>query len=172
VHRLLLLSPVGVPDPPTPEERAAQLSKFLTTYARTILFKLYIKFWEKGYTPGYVMRMLPESRGRQLVDGYVDRRLPAITDPEEQTILSEYMYTGSILPPSGEYCLGQLLGPGVMAHQPCLHRIPKLQVNHVSFLYGTMFGTIIGSGCDCPQTLSVSDPQTTGQTRVIFIWDQ
>jgi len=136
VNRLLLLSPCGVPDPPTPEKRAEQLSKFLTTYSRTILFKLYIKLWEKGYTPGDVMRMLPESRGRQLVDGYVDRRLPAITDPDEQTILSEYMYTGSILPPSGEYCLGRLLGPGVVAHKPCLHRIPKLQVKHVSFLYG------------------------------------
>mmetsp|Transcript_5891 Transcript_5891/g.6335 ORF Transcript_5891/g.6335 Transcript_5891/m.6335 type:complete len:451 (+) Transcript_5891:89-1441(+) len=162
VHRLLLLSPCGVPDPPTPEERAAQLSKFLTTYARTILFKLYIKFWEKGYTPGYVMRMLPESRGRQLVDGYVDHRLPAITDPEEQTILSEYMYTGSILPPSGEYCLGQLLGPGVMAHKPCLHCIPKLQVNHVSFLYGIKDWMDVQGGLDVQRMCRQQQQQQQG----------
>jgi len=148
VHRLLLLSPVGVPNPPTPEERAEKLSKFLTSYSRILLHTIFLQFWANGYTPGSVMRILPESRGRQLVEGYVDRRLPSITDPDEQTILSEYMYTGSILPPSGEYCLGRLLDTGAIARKPCLHRIPKLQVKHVSFLYGVNDWMDVQGGLD------------------------
>jgi len=163
VHRLLLLSPVGVPDP-TPEERAQQQLKFRSTsYSRLILYKMFRTFYDNGYTPGSVMRLLPESRGRQLVDGYVNGRLPAITDPDEQTILSEYMYTGSILPPSGEFCLGQLLGPGVIAHKPCLHRIPKLQVKHVSFLYGINDWMDVQGGLDvqrmCRQQQQVQQHQ-------------
>lgn len=59
-----------------------------------------------------------------------------IRDPEEQEILTDYMYTGNVLPGSGEYGLSRLLLPGAIAKQPGLHRIPNLQVKKVSFLYG------------------------------------
>jgi len=147
VDRLILLSPVGVPEQ-TPEEREQQKAKLLTSFTRKAMYKFYLNFLENGYTPGSIMRMLPESRGRYLVDGYVKRRLPAITDAEEQTVLSEYAYTGSILPGSGEYALGRILDPAVKARNPTIHRIPKLKVKHVSFLYGVNDWMDVRGGLD------------------------
>lgn len=147
VDRLILLSPVGVPEQ-TPEEREQQKAKLLTSFTRKAMYNFYLKFFEYGYTPGSIMRMLPESRGRYLVDSYLKRRLPAITDAEEQTVLSEYAYTGSILPGSGEYALGRILDPAVKARKPTIHRIPKLKVKHVSFLYGVNDWMDVRGGLD------------------------
>ena len=135
VHQLLLLSPAGVPDDP-PENIAERRGKFLTSAPRKLVYNFFTGLWEAGYTPGSLMRTILESQGRYLVEGYVRNRLPAISDPEEQAVLAEYMYTGSILPGSGEYGLSRLLLPGAIAKQPGLHRIPKLKVKKVSFLYG------------------------------------
>jgi len=135
VHQLLLLSPAGVPDDP-PENIAERRGKFLTSAPRKLVYNFFTGLWESGYTPGSLMRAILESQGRYLVEGYVRNRLPAISDPEEQAVLAEYMYTGSILPGSGEYGLSRLLLPGAIAKQPGLHRIPKLKVKKVSFLYG------------------------------------
>jgi len=134
VDKLLLLSPAGIP-----EESPGQLerrARFLNSYPRKLAYSFFSGLWDGGYTPGSVMRTIPESQGRRLVEGYIHNRLPAIRDPEEQAILAEYMYTGSILPGSGEYGLSRLLHPGAMAKKPCLHRIPKLKVKDVSFFYG------------------------------------
>lgn len=147
VDRLILLSPVGVPEQ-NPEEREQQRARLLISYSRKLLYIMFLKFWENGYTPGSIMRMLPESRGRYLAEGYVERRLPAIQNPEEQTVLSEYMYTGSILPGSGEYGLSRILEPGAIAKKPCIHRIPKLKVKHVSFLYGVHDWMDVRGGLD------------------------
>jgi len=135
VDQLLLLSPAGVPDDP-PEKIASRRARFLTSTPRKLAYNLFTGMWESGYTPGSLMRALPESQGRRLVEGYVYNRLPAIRDPQEQAVLSEYMYTGSILPGSGEYGLSRLLHPGAIAKQPGLYRIPNLKVKKVSFLYG------------------------------------
>merc|ERR1711865_613088 len=37
---------------------------------------------------------------------------------------------------------------GVMAHNPCIHRIPKLKVKHVSFLYGVNDWMDVQGGLD------------------------
>lgn len=135
VNRLLLLSPAGVPEK-TPETEAERKAVFYSSPTRRFVFGLFAGLWEWGYTPGSVMRTIPESRGRNLVDRYVRGRLPAIQDPHEQSVLSEYMYIGSVLPGSGEFGLSRLLEPGAVARKPLLHRVPKLQVKNVSFLYG------------------------------------
>lgn len=137
VDQLLLLSPAGVPDD-SQESINARRARFLTSTPRKIAYKLFTSLWESGYTPGSLMRTIPESQGRRLVEGYVHNRLPAIRDPEEKAILAEYMYTGSILPGSGEYGLSRLLLPGAIAKNPTLYRIPKLKVQKVSFLYGML----------------------------------
>jgi len=137
VDQLLLLSPAGVPDD-SQESIDARRARFLTSTPRKIAYKFFTSLWESGYTPGSLMRTLPESQGRRLVEGYVHNRLPAIQDLEEKAILAEYMYTGSILPGSGEYGLSRLLLPGAIAKNPTLYRIPKLKVNKVSFLYGKL----------------------------------
>jgi len=147
VDNLLLLSPAGVPDI-TPERREEQKARFYNSVPRKLVYGFFAGLWENGYTPGSVMRAIPESQGRYLVEGYVDKRLPSIRDPEEQAILAEYMYTGSILPGSGEYGLSRLLNPGAYAKKPLLHRIPKLGVRKISFLYGEKDWMDIEGGLD------------------------
>lgn len=136
VDQLLLLSPVGVPEE-TQEDRDRRNARYLNSYPRRFLYGLFGSLWESGTTPGSIMRSLTEYRGRALVEGYVQKRLPSIRDPTEQAVLSDYMYLGSILPGSGEYFLNRILDPGALAKKPCLRRIPKLGVRKVSFLYGT-----------------------------------
>ena len=94
------------------------------------------------------MRTLPESRGRALVEGYVRQRLPSIDQEDERSVLAEYMYTGAILPGSGEYALNKLLGPGAIAKHPCLHRIPHLAIANISFLYGVHDWMDVKGGLD------------------------
>ena len=111
-------------------------------------YGLFGKLWEYGYTPGSVMRTLPEPRGRALVEGYVRQRLPSIDNEDERSVLAEYMYTGAILPGSGEYALNKLLGPGAIAKQPCLHRIPHLAIANIAFLYGVRDWMDVKAGLD------------------------
>lgn len=133
VEHLILLSPVGVPEPPSKEEENEKYKDFPLRYK--LLFGSFRFLWKNHVTPGSVVRLLGE-RGKRMVDSYVDRRIPAITSKEEKSILSEYLYLNTKLPPSGEFALNQILQPGVFARNPTLTRIPKLKVPHVSFLYG------------------------------------
>lgn len=67
---------------------------------------------------------------------YVKHRLPAVSAPDEQTALSQYLYRNNTLPGSGEYCVSRLLNPWLFGRKATEHRIPHLQVPHVSFVYG------------------------------------
>mmetsp|Transcript_14136 Transcript_14136/g.29463 ORF Transcript_14136/g.29463 Transcript_14136/m.29463 type:complete len:442 (+) Transcript_14136:302-1627(+) len=165
VERLLLLSPVGVPEE-TAELQEERKQRYFSSFTRRLVFGIFGSLWEYGYTPGSVMRLLPEGRGRYLVDGYVRNRLPAIQDPEEQRILSEYMYTGSILPGSGEYGLSRILNPGALAKNPCVQRIPKLRVKHVSFLYGMHDWMDARGGLDVQRICNEEQPHGTPDVEV------
>jgi len=133
VDRLVLLSPVGVPHQ-SEEDRSKALTA--ASWSRWFFFSFFRQMWSAGSTPGSVMRTLPEGKGRELVEAYIDRRLPAISAPDEKDALSEYLYTNSVLPPSGEYGLQPILNPGAFAKKPTIFRIPNLKVKNVSFLYG------------------------------------
>jgi len=87
------------------------------------------------------LRTLPNSKSKGLVDGYIQRRLPAIQCEEEQKHLSEYLYQNSMLPGSGECCLNEILTAGAFAKIPLVHRIPNIKTDReegmeVHFVYG------------------------------------
>jgi len=131
VERLILLSPVGVPQGDSRfEDRAV-------TWKQRLMYGALTSYWTRGYTPGSLMRTLPEGRGRGMVRSYVEGRLPAVRAEDERSALTEYLYTNALLPPSGEYCLNALLRPFAYAHRPTGERIAALQVPHVAFVYGT-----------------------------------
>jgi len=133
VDRLILLSPAGVPDfKPDPEMR-----KGLPLRMR-LMIGMASSLFERGTTPGSVLRTLPESRGRAMVRRYVEGRLPAISSPDEQLALMEYFYTNFVLPGSGEKCLNRILGPMAQGRSPTVFRIPKLDVEEVAFIYGQL----------------------------------
>ena len=133
VNKLILISPAGVSvDTDMDVEgrmRDAPLRfRMIVGFASTL--------WNWGINPASFLRNLPETRGRSMVDRYIAGRLPAITCPDEQKHLGEYLYTNAALPGSGEHSLNTVLKPTTFAYKPTLHRIPKLKVKEVSFIYG------------------------------------
>ena len=132
VERLILVSPVGVPTA-SPRVEAFRLN---ATFRQRLFISLYISLFERGTTPCSVLRSLTQQRARGYVESYVKNRLPAITDPEEQDAVSDYLYYNCVLPGSGEYCINRVLNPDVLAKKPLVNRIPQLKIPHVSFLYG------------------------------------
>lgn len=129
VHQLILISPAGVPE----ETKAMIEARAARTTWRFRLFEMLFPF----FSPGDLLRSLPESIGKKWIQDYVIRRLPAITNEKEQDALSEYLYCNNgLLPGSGEYCLPKLLKPSVFGRLPLIHRIPLLNVQSCSFLYG------------------------------------
>lgn len=133
VDRLILLSPAGVPkgDEKEFEERRKQFPWSTRLFISTVGM-----MWNFGITPSGFLRFLPSGRGRSAVSGYIERRLPTITDPEEREQLIDYLYTNSILPGSGEDCLNRFLKPMAFAKYPAVDRIPNLKVKNISFIYG------------------------------------
>ena len=125
VHKLVLLSPVGLPRRPEPEEEARAVGS-LPFVARCAIKTARYLFESRGITPGDFLRSLPASRSRSMVESYVGRRLPALSCPEERAVLGEYLYQNSMLPGSGEYCLGEILTAGAYARMPLVDRIPDL----------------------------------------------
>jgi cardiolipin-specific phospholipase len=131
VERLILLSPVGIPDAEINRDDWGKLP--LTT---RLFFGTIRKIWDYGITPSGFIRSLSEYRGQKMVSNYIERRIPAITDVEEREALINYLYTNAILPGSGENCLNAILKPGAFARKPAVYRIPELKVKDVSFVYG------------------------------------
>jgi cardiolipin-specific phospholipase len=125
VHKLILLSPVGVPHPPSVEEQRTVMSN-VPFYLRYMFKLVRYLFDSRGITPGDFLRSLPLYKSREFVDSYIHRRLPAITDVDERTVLGEYLYQNSMLPGSGEYCLSDILTSSAHARVPLVERIPHL----------------------------------------------
>lgn len=142
VERLILLSPVGVPQKSEEDDlKIQQRMDSMPVYVR-MMVKTVRYLFDKGITPGSFLRSLPYSKSKAMVDSYVLNRLPALDCENERTVLSEYLYQNSMMPGSGEYALEGILTSGAFARVPLVHRIPKL-VNsdnadgmEVHFIYG------------------------------------
>jgi len=143
VERLILISPVGIPEE-TADDHQRRTKKYLSSLRARLFYGLYTGLFERHYTAGGLLRTVSESRGRGWIANYVTRRLPAISDPDEQQALTDYLYHNNTLPGSGEYCLAKLLKPSVFGRRPLEHRIPQLLqrqdgttgLKSCTFLYG------------------------------------
>jgi cardiolipin-specific phospholipase len=136
VEKLVLISPAGVPAQESPD-RQKRLDE---ARKRSLFFRFVFGTWSTLYswnsTIGSLLRMLPEERAYGSALGYVQRRLPAISDEEEQKAVTDYLVLNNLLPGSGEYCVGAFLTQFLQGREPTELRIPKLKVPSVSFLYG------------------------------------
>lgn len=140
VEKLILLSPVGVPQ--KVEQEDEQRMNSLPMYVRAMIHTVRAMF-NRGITPGYFLRSLPNSKSKAMVDAYITNRLPAITCEEERKFLGEYLYQNSMLPGSGEDCLCEILTAGAFAKVPLINRIPEIKSSsddgeglEVHFVYG------------------------------------
>lgn len=103
-----------------------------------MFFASFRALFDGGYTPGGVLRTLSQKRSRGMIANYVEKRLPTIIDQDERDAVSNYLFQNAMLPDSTESCVNRFLTtPFLIAKQPLVHRIPKLQVGSVSFLYGS-----------------------------------
>lgn len=137
VERLILLSPVGVPEKKAEDEH---LTASLPFYVRGI-FQTVRYMFECGITPGAFLRSLPYSKSKQMVDSYISNRLPSIKCDQERADLGQYLYQNSMLPGSGEYCLSHILTSTAFARLPLVKRIADIKSDdgkgmEIHFIFG------------------------------------
>ncbi|GIL68065.1 hypothetical protein Vafri_21379 [Volvox africanus] len=134
VQHLVLVCPAGVPKAPEDWERRWLGDKWSV---RGQMFKVFMWGWEKGFTPGGLIRALGPW-GQNLVYKYVANRFSHHGEglsQREIDAFKEYFYSIAALPGSGEYALRHLLAPGAWAHAPLEERLHELRVP-VTFIYG------------------------------------
>lgn len=103
VENLVLISPVGIPQPPPLETQL--LPKDMNWQVRMIE-----QLWKWNFTPQAVVRVMG-SRGPKMIQDMVDRRFGKRWEGEERALISDYMYHITAAPGSGEYVLNALLEP-------------------------------------------------------------
>lgn len=89
--KLLLLSPVGLPEKPddfSHEEVAQRFSSWKGRVGARVFFKL----WENNYTPFGLMRTAGSIGASKMLDFYLGRRMRTITSEEEVAAMKAYMH--------------------------------------------------------------------------------
>ncbi|KAJ1737193.1 hypothetical protein LPJ72_000733 [Coemansia sp. Benny D160-2] len=160
VEKLVLVSPIGLPEEPpdyqeklrngfrvsrsrnkpaagqdtTPEYEEADPKAEAPAPSRAwmLMFRAAIGLWDRNYTPQGIVRTAGPF-GRRLINWYVGR-FAWLTD-EQRKSLSDYAHQISTLPGSSEYALGDILRPGAFARLPLVNRIDGLAIPTV-FMYG------------------------------------
>jgi cardiolipin-specific phospholipase len=180
VERLILLSPAGVPEETEDHREKQKQWKRNSSLAGKTAMALVPKLFGFGMTPCSVLRAVSQTRGQGWVQSYVERRLPAISNPEEQTAVADYLYHNAILPGSGEYALNRILTPFAMGRNPTLHRIPHLKIPRVTFLYGdhdwmdSTGGLAVERACQessCSPKVEVYEVPNAGHLLMLDNWE-
>eukprot|EP00529_Nitzschia_sp_RCC80_P022675 CAMPEP_0113498148 /NCGR_PEP_ID=MMETSP0014_2-20120614/31002_1 /TAXON_ID=2857 /ORGANISM="Nitzschia sp." /LENGTH=486 /DNA_ID=CAMNT_0000392121 /DNA_START=116 /DNA_END=1576 /DNA_ORIENTATION=+ /assembly_acc=CAM_ASM_000159 len=151
VEKLVLLSPVGVPDESDPSVQERR-KRFSSSFRGRLFFNVFQSVFEST-TVGTILRnYMSEERSHGLAQSYVTRRLPQISDPEESKTVADYLYYNSMLSGSGEFFVHSILNGMVMARSPLHFRIPNLKVDSVTFLYGQVDWMDISGGLNTQTT--------------------
>jgi cardiolipin-specific phospholipase len=161
VHKLILLSPAGVPHSPhnlsmpsreltdtgepgttadAPAEPASASGiRRIRDEQRAIKKeesrsrRLLTYLWEEGWSPFQVVRS-SMFWGPMLVGKYSSRRFPGLTDDETRD-MHDYILNITLAKGSGEYCMSHILAPYAHAHMPLVDRIHALKIP-ITFVYG------------------------------------
>ncbi|KAH9179926.1 alpha/beta-hydrolase, partial [Lactarius sanguifluus] len=157
VHKLVLLSPAGVPRGPdttlpsremldrqvTGEDGAVsadssrvaaleeeqRVEKKKETFGR----KVFTHLWEEGWSPFQLVRS-SLFWGPMLVGKYSSRRFGALNEDETRD-MHDYIMNITLAKGSGEYCISHILAPGAYARMPLVDRVSALKMP-ISFVYG------------------------------------
>ncbi|KAF9438664.1 hypothetical protein BGZ76_006037 [Entomortierella beljakovae] len=157
VEKLILVSPVGIPENPEAQKAPLPQQDGDSTQSQqdgdstqsqsgssantrqnpqqpsSWVRKLAIGAWERNITPQSIMRFTGPF-GPSLVAAYTSRRF-AHLEEDEQRDLNNYIYHISSKSGSGEYALSTILAPGAYARWPLMDRLAGLKMPTV-FLYG------------------------------------
>ncbi|KAJ1934403.1 hypothetical protein FBU59_005709 [Linderina macrospora] len=147
VEKLVLVSPIGLPEPPADlaerlknrdlrrPNKPEDVEKTASTkpgFKQNVIFGVAMSLWERNYTPQWLVRMAGPY-GRRLINFYVTKF--AFLSDKERADLAAYAYHISVLPGSSEYALGNILKPGAFARRPLVNRMQGLTVP-TTFMYG------------------------------------
>jgi len=130
VEHLFLVSPAGVPAPPT----AAGNEKSEFQKHRPLLYASVKYLWEQSYTPQGLIRFAGPW-GPKVVKTYTDRRF-ANLEEEEATIFREYSYHFNARKKSAEAGLHCVLDFGAWGRNPLVNRVHAIQ-SPTTWLYGS-----------------------------------
>lgn len=115
LEKLVMASPVGIPNMPHNALPAAQLPTSL---------RLVDALWSSNLTPQALVRIQGANRGRSTVKRVLQARIGTL-NPEHVALVAEYLYQITVARPSGEYAMNSLLSPvaspetlGVFAREP------------------------------------------------------
>ena len=189
MDRLVLVSPVGVPnnpyetskdapmdssiaDPPdsTVQSEFSQLksnSKSAIQQPRPIP-RWATLLWEANFSPFMFVRL--PIVGPKFASGWTSWRFGELPTPEEQQALSQYAYQIFRLPGSGEYALTYLLAPGAYARRPLIERVKGLQndivLKKVAWIYGSYDWMDVDAGKEASELLE-EDLELVSQVHVV-----
>ncbi|KAI9034443.1 Alpha/Beta hydrolase protein [Hyaloraphidium curvatum] len=131
VEKLILISPVGVPEPPN--AIATEDGRVLTQGGGSAPGWA-ARLWESGVTPFTLIRAFGPW-GRGLVERYTTGRLGL--EGEEGREFASYLWNISVAKGSGEYALASLLLPGAWAKRPLANRLAQLPESMpITAIYG------------------------------------
>ncbi|KAH9850096.1 alpha/beta-hydrolase [Lenzites betulinus] len=160
VHKLILLSPAGIPRDPNNSVPSRELTDPQTTGAtdqdhpepadpqrvedlkatqqaakreESNSRKVLTYLWEKGWSPFQVVRST-FFWGPMLIGKYSTRRFIGLSEDETRA-MHDYILNITLAKGSGEYCISHLLAPGAHARRPMVDRIAPLKIP-VTFVYG------------------------------------
>ncbi|KAJ2686353.1 hypothetical protein IWW39_003697 [Coemansia spiralis] len=159
VEKLVLLSPIGVPEAPADLERRiwqgfepvhrkqhakegeyrmasnteAPVYDGKPSWQRLLLFRASLYMWDRNYSPQWVVRMCGPL-GRRLVSWYIGR-FSLLTD-EQRRGMAAYAHQHAQLAESSAAALGDFLRPGGFARRPLVDRVPAVAMPTV-FFYGS-----------------------------------
>ncbi|KAF9351489.1 hypothetical protein BGX34_000523 [Mortierella sp. NVP85] len=156
VEKLVLVSPVGIPenpeaqnaplpappsqdndtaspDPSQTQQSASRAAQQANPRPSSWARKLAMGAWERNITPQSIMRFTGPF-GPSLVAAYTSRRF-AYLEEDELRDLNSYIYHISSKSGSGEYAMSTILAPGAYARWPLMERLKEIKMPTV-FLYG------------------------------------
>lgn len=158
VHRLILLSPAGVPrddssipaqelteeqetagpndgaeQPSFQKVNAMKKDQKVEKQNQTRTRKIFTYLWEEGFSPFSLARSTTVW-APMLIGKYSSRRFSGLSE-EETRDMHDYILNITLAKGSGEYCISHILAPGAHARFPLVDRINKLKIP-VTFVYG------------------------------------
>ncbi len=135
VEKLLLLSPVGVPDENDPSFQERK-ERFTSSIRSRMFLGVFQTLFDWTTVGSFLRTMVSDERAYGMVSNYVEGRLPQIDASDEQEAVTKYLFNNAVSPGSGEYAIHSILNNNILAKKPLQDRIPKLQIKEVAFLYG------------------------------------
>ncbi|KAJ2908426.1 hypothetical protein GGI21_002898 [Coemansia aciculifera] len=160
VEKLVMLSPIGVPEAPHDLENmiwqgyepvhrklhakegeyrmksnneAPVSEDGKPSWQRLLLFRTSVYMWDRNYSPQWVVRLCGPF-GRRLVNWYIGRF--SVLNDEQRAAMAAYAHQHALLAESSASSLGDFLRPGGFGRMPLINRVASVTMPTVLF-YGS-----------------------------------